>query len=232
MPFAPKNLEKVLIYSFVKAIYGYARKDMKYFEVSVDEVPGFDPDERDEVKSAFESMHDMGLAEITAPDRIRLKIDQPSIAKILGPLVPYVTGNITPQNIDPEAISYPYDMLSGVSSIYVMHKTNRLPSSFTIMMGLISPIAHVEKDGTIVKKNTIEPDEWNKARTNMSKLKRFKDIFMIEYFKAVGVLYENKIILRTYPIEVSGDMRDLVVAEAYHRYYTLPRKRRIGRARS
>ncbi len=232
LQFAPRNFEKVLTYSFIKAIYGYAKKDTSYFEVSVNEIPGFDPDERDKVKSAFESMHDIGLAEIIAPDKIKLKTDLTSVAKIFEPLVSYVVGNITPQNIDLEAFSYPYRVISGVSSIYVMYRGERLPSSFTVMMGLISPIVHIEKDGTIIKKNTVEPDEWNKTRINMSKLRHFKDKFDVEYFKAIGVLYENKIIVRSYPIEVSGDMRDLVVAPAYHRYYTLLKQRRISRVGS
>jgi len=231
LPFASRSLEKVLTYSFVKAVYGYARKDMSYFEVSVDEVPGFDPDERDKIKAAFESMHNIGLAEIMSPNKIKLRMDLSKAAKIFRPITSYVVGNITPQNIDLEALSYPYRVVSGVSSLYVMHKGGRLPSSFTLMMGLISPTAYVKKGGAIERKNTIEPDEWNKARIQMSGLRPLRDKFDVEYFKAIGVLYENKIIVKSYPIEVSGDMIDFVVAPAYHRYYTLLRQRRISRAR-
>ena len=231
LPFASRSLEKALTYSFIKAIYGYAKKDMSYFEVSVDEIPGFDPDERDKIKAAFESMRDIGLAEIVAPDKIKLKMDLSRAAKIFRPIMSYVVGNIAPQNIDLEALSYPYRVISGVSSLYVMYKGGRLPSSFTLMTGLISPTAYVKKGGVVERKNTIEPDEWNKARMHMAKLRPFRDKFDVEYFKAIGVLYENKIIVRSYPIEVSGDMIDLVVAPAYHHYYTLLRQRRISRVR-
>ena len=231
LPFASRSLEKVLTYSFIKAIYGYAKKDTSYFEVSVDEIPGFEPDERDKIKAAFESMRDIGLAEVTSPNKIKLKMDPSIIGKILGPIAQYVVGSITPQNVDLEALSYPYRVVSGVSSLYVMFKGGRLPSSFTLMMGLISPTTYVKRGGVIERKNTIEPDEWNKARVQMSKLRPLKDKFDVEYFKAIGVLYENRIIVRSYPIEVSGDMIDLVIAPTYYRYYTLLRKRRITRAR-
>ena len=231
LPFASRSLEKVLTYSFVKAIYGYAKKNMSYFEISVDEIPGFDPDETDKIKAAFESMRDIGLAEIVAPDKIKLKMDLSMAAKIFRPITSYVVGNITPQNVDLEALSYPYRVVSGVSSLYVMFKGGRLPSSFTLMIGLISPTTYVRKDGTVERKNTIDPNEWSKARAQMSKLRPLKDKFDIEYFKAIGVLHENKIIVRSYPIEVSGDMIDLVIAPTYHRYYTLLKQRRISRVR-
>jgi len=231
LPFASRSLEKVLTYSFIKAVYGYANKDTRFFEVSVDEVPGFEPDEEAKVKAAFEAMRDIGLAEIVAPNKIRLKMEPSGVAKLFRPIIPYVIGNITPQNIELEALSYPYRVVSGVSSLYVMHKGGRLPSSFTLMTGLISPIAYVKKDGTVERKNTIEPDEWNKARAHMAKLKPLRDKFDIEYFKALGVLHENKIIVRSYPIEVSGGMIDLVVAPAYYRYYTLLRERKLSRMR-
>ncbi len=231
LPFASRSLEKVLTYSFIKAVYGYAKKDMRYFEISVGEIPGFDPDERDKIKAAFESMRDIGLAEIVSPDKIKLKMDLSTTAKIFRPVAPYIVGNITPQNIDLEALSYPYRVVSGVSSLYVMFKGGRLPSSFTLMMGLISPTVWVKRGGVVERKNTVEPDEWSKARAQMSKLRPLRDKFDVEYFKAIGVLHENKIIVRSYPIEVSGDMIDLVIAPTYHRYYTLLRQRRITRAR-
>lgn len=231
LPFASRSLEKVLIYSLVKAVYGYAKKDASYFEVTADEVPGFEPDERDKVRAAFESMRDLGLADVVAPNRIRLRVDQSGLGRVVKPVAPYVIGNITPQNIDVEAISYPYRVVSGVSSLYVMYRGGRLPSSFTIMMGLVSPVARVKGDGTVERKNTIEPGEWSTARTNMAKLRPLRDKFDVEYFKAIGVLHENKVIVRSYPIEVSGDMIDLVVAPTYKRYYTLLRERKISKVR-
>ena len=231
LPFAPRSLEKVLTYSLIKATYGYVKKNPKYFEVSADEIPGFEPDEIDKIKAAFESMHEIGLAEVIAPDKIRLKMDPKRVTKIIRPIAPCIVGNITPQNLDLEAISYPYKVVSGVSSLYVMYKGGRLPRCFTLMIGLVSPTAYVEKDGSIKRKNTIDPDEWNEVKYSISKLKPFRDKFDIEYFKAIGILFENKIIVRSYPIEISGDMIDLVIAPAYHRYYTLLRQRKVARTR-
>ncbi len=231
LPFASRSLEKVLTYSLVKAIHGYVRKDSRYFEITVDEVPGFEPDEADKVKEAFESMRDLGLADIVSPTKIRLKVDPTGLIKVIRPISSYIIGNISPQNIDLEALSYPYRVVSGVSSLYVMQKGGRLPSSLTIMLGLISPTAYVKRGGAVERKNTIEVDEWNTARSNMAKIRNLKDKFDVEYFKAIGVLHENRIITKSYPIEVSGDMIDFVIAPAYHRYYTLLRQRRISRAR-
>jgi len=229
LPFASRSLEKVLLYSLAKASYGFIEKDIRFYEISVDEVPNFDPDERDKVKTAFESMHDLDLAEIISPNKIRLKLSV--VNELVRYIAPYVTENIHLQDVNTEAISYPYRMISGVSSIYVMCKGGRLPSSFTIMTGLVSPTAYVKRSGTVERKSTISPSEWSQARSSMSSLRPLKDKFDIEYFKAIGVLYENKIIVKSYPIEVSGTMIDLVIAPAYYRYYTLMRQRRISRAR-
>ena len=231
LPFASRSLEKVLTYSLIKAVYGYAKKDTNYFEVTVDEIPEFEPDEKDKVKTAFETLRDLGLAEIVSPEEIRLKIEAGGLIEVIKPLVPYVTGNITPQNIEPDPFSSPYRVVSGVSSLYVMYKGGRLPSCFSIMMGLLSPIAYVKKDGTIVEKNTIDLNDWNTARMNMAMLKRLRDKFYVEYFKAIGILHENKIIVRAYPIEVSGNMIDFVIRPTYYRYYTLMRERRLSRVR-
>ena len=232
LPFASRSLEKVLMYATVKAVHGYEKKDISYFEVTIKEIPEFEPDEEDKVRAAFESMRDLGLAEVIAPDRIRLKVDQSILSKVINPIAPYVMGNITPQNIDLEVISYPHRVISGVNSLYVMHRSGRLPSSFTIMMGLVSPVVYVKRGGTVERKNTIEPEEWNETRANIAKLKSLRDKFDVEYFKAIGVLYENKIIVRSYPIEISGNMIDLVIAPTYKRYYTLLRERKISKVRA
>lgn len=231
LPFAPRSLEKILTYAMVKLAYAYIRKDPNLCEITVNEVPGFEPDETDNVKAVFESINEIGLASLVSPDKIRFQLDT-GLVSIIKPVAGYVTDNISLQNIDLESMSYPYRVVSGISSLYAMQKSNRLPSAFTVMMGLVSPVAWVEKDGTIGRKNTIEPEEWDKARSNMSRIKKVKERFGVEYFKAIGIMYENKVITKVYPIEVSGDMIDYVIIPTYYRYYTLMRQRRLSRRRS
>jgi len=227
LPFASRSLEKVLLYTLVKASYGFVNRDAKFYEVSVDEVPGFDPDERDNIKSAFESMQELGLADIASPEKAKLRTDV--VNELVRYIAPFVVGNISYRSVDIDALSYPYRVVSGISSLYVMQKGGRLPSSYTVMMGLLSPLAEVRRDGGVVTKTTIDLNEWNTARKQMSGLRPLRDKFDVEYFKAVGILYENRIIVRSYPIEVSGTIVNLVIAPAYHRYYTMVRQRRVGR---
>lgn len=229
LPFSSRSLEKVLLHSLVKASLGYINKDPSYYEITIWEVPGFNPDETAKVKSAFEHMHDLKLVEAVSPDRVRLRPD--IISDVVRYVAPYVADNLDLHDIDVEAISYPYRVVSGVSSLYVMSKGGRLPSSFTVLSGLISPTARVNRKGEIERKTTIPHDEWVQARINMSSLRPLRDKFNVEYFKAVGVLHENKIIVKTYPMEITGSMVDLVVAPAYYRYYKMMRERRIRRAR-
>jgi len=229
LPFSPRSLEKVLFYTSVKASYGFMKKDPSYYEITVDEVPGFDSDEIDKVKMAFESMHDLGLAEITSPEKIRLKTD--IVNDIIRYVAPYVIRDIDLRDIELEAISYPYRVVSGINSLYVMNKGGRLPSSFTISSGLISPTAYVNKKGIVERKTTISLDEWSTARAHMSGLRVLKDKFDVEYFKAIGMLYVNRVIVKSYPMEISGTIVDLVIAPAYYRYYTLMRERRAKRMR-
>lgn len=224
LPFSSRSLEKVLLYALVKASYGFVEKNPGYYEISVDEVPGFEPDEKDKVKGAFESLKDLGLADITSPNSIRLKSDL--INDIVRHVARYVTNDIDLRDIDLEAVSYPYRLVSGVSSLYVMYKGGRLPSSFTVLSGLVSPSAAVNRRGEVRVKSTIDSNEWQEVRANMSNLRPLRDKFDVEYFKAVGVMHENKIVVRTYPIEISGVFVDRVVAPTYHRYYSLLRERR------
>lgn len=228
LPFTSRSLEKVLLYSLVKASHGFIKKDPSYYEIGVSEVQGFEQEEIDKVKVAFESMCDLGFAEIISPTKIRLKREL--INNVIKHIAPYVSEDIKLGDINIEAYTYPYRVISGVSALYAMYKSGRLPSSFTTMIGLVSPTAYVKKDGTVVKKSTISTDEWIYARNQMATLKPLKDKFEVEYLKAVGILYENKIIVRSYPLEVSGNFVELVIAPAYHRYYTLMRQRRIRRA--
>jgi len=229
LPFASRSLEKVLLYALVRASYGFVNRVEKLYEISVDEVPGFDPDERDEVKSAFESVHELGLADVVPPDKIRLR--RSVVDDLVRYVASYIAEAISYRDMDVEAFSYPYKVVSGISSLYVMQKGGRLPRSYTVMMGLLSPLAEVRRGGSVVTKTTIDLNEWNTARKHMSGLRPLRDKFDVEYFKAIGVLYENKIITKSYPIEVSGTVINLVIAPTYHRYYTMIRERRIARMR-
>jgi len=227
LPFSPKSLEKVLLYSLVKASHGFVKKETSYYEISTYEIPGFDPDEKDKIRSAYESMQDLNLADIISPDKIRLKIEV--VNELVKPIASYVAAKIEFRDLNPEAFSYPYNVISGISSLYVMQKEGRLPRSYTVMTGLLAPLCRVLNNGKIDKKSTITAEEWEEARQRMSKIKLLKNIFDVEYFHAIGVLYGNKIITRSYPLEVSGTFVEHVIAPAYERYYTLTRERIISR---
>jgi hypothetical protein len=229
LPFAPMSVEKVLIYSLAKAGRGYIEKDPSLYEVVANEVPDFEPDEIDKVKAAFEFLNELGIVELVSPDKIKLKLD--TIKGTVEHIAFYLARDLNLRDIDLDAVSYPCKVISGMNALYVMHKVNRFPSSFTIMTGLLSPTAHVKKDGTIELKTTIELNEWTLARNQMSKLRTLKDRFDVEYFKAVGFLHENRAIVKTYPIEVVGTLVDMVIAPAYDRYYKLTRERIISRMR-
>jgi hypothetical protein len=229
LPFAPMSIEKVLIYSLTKASHGYREKDPSLYEVTANEIPEFEPDEIDKVKDAFESLSKLGIAELISYDKIRLKFNV--ITGIIEPIVNYLAEDLNLREVDLDAISYPYKVISGINALYVINKVNRLPSSFTIMTGLLSPTAYVKKDGTVELKTTIGLDEWNLAKKQISKIHTLKDKFDIEYFKAIGFLHENRIIVRTYPIEVLGTIVNMVIAPAYDRCYKLRRERMVSRMR-
>jgi hypothetical protein len=55
----------------------------------------------------------------------------------------------------------------------------------------------------------------------------------VEYFKAVGILHENRIITGTYPtaVEVAGTFVSNVIVPTYKRYYELIRMRWVSRMR-
>jgi len=232
LPFTSKSLEKVLVYSLAKASYGFLKKDMNLYEISEDEVPGFEPDEVDNVRSAFKSMEDLRLADVITPSKIRLKPDV--INELIRHVAVYVAEKVDFKSLagfESDAFSYPYKVVSGISSLYVMQKTSRLPKSYTTMIGLLTPLAYVKRDGTVITKPTIEPTEWSEAKKLIASLRPLRDRFEVEYFKAIGVLYDNKIIVRTYPLEVSGTFANMVVAPAYRRYYMLKRERKLSRGR-
>jgi len=229
LPFSPTSVEKVLIYSLAKASRGYLEKNPSLYEVTASEVQGFDPDEVDKVKEAFEFLSEVGMVELISSDKIKLKPDV--IDGAIKHVAPYLAKDLDLRDLDLDAVSYPSKVISGMNALYVMHRTDRFPSSFKIMAGLLSPTALVRGDGALELKTTIEAEEWALARRQMAKLPLLKDKFEAEYFKAVGFLHENKIIVRTYPIEVSGSLVDKVIAPAYKRCYELRRERVASRMR-
>lgn len=229
LPFAPASIEKVLFYSLAKASKGFIERNPSLYGVEVSEVPGFEPDEVDKVKEAFEALSRLGIAELVSPDKIKLKREV--IDELIGPIAFYLAKDVNLRDIKPDAAVYSYKVISGVSSLYVMHKVNRLPSSFTIMTGLLSPVAWIKREGIVERKTTIESTEWALARDHMSRLRPLRDRFEAEYFKAVGFLYENGIIIRTYPsVEIPGSLVDAVIVPAYRSYY-LSRVRPVPRVR-
>jgi hypothetical protein len=229
LPFASRGVEKVLTYAVLKASKDPLNPIM--YEVSIDEVPGFEPDERDKVVQAFKSLCELGIAEAIGADRIKLRADV--INNVVKPIVPFIAENVSElKSVNIEDVPYVTKTISGISALYVMYKASRLPTSFTIMMGLLSPTAWVEKDGSVNRKTTINHDEWLTVKRSMASLKPLRDKFEVEYFKAIGFMHENRIIIGSYPsFEVVGSVVDLVVAPAYKRLYDLRRQRVTARAR-
>lgn len=228
LPFASRGVEKVLTYAVLKASKDPRNPTM--YEVRIDEVPGFDPDERDKVAQAFKSLCELGVAEAIGADRIKLRADV--INNVVRPIAPFIAENVSElRKISVEDVPYVTKTISGIGALYVMHRANRLPTSFTIMMGLLSPTAWVEKDGTVNRKTTIDHNEWLAVKRNTASLKPLRDKFEVEYFKAVGFMHENRIIIGSYPsFEVVGSVVDLVIAPAYKRLYDLRRQRVSVRA--
>jgi hypothetical protein len=231
LKFAPMSVEKVLLYSLAKASKGYVEKNPSLYEVVANEVPGFESDEIVRVKTAFKSLSELGIAELITPDVIKLRSEV--VDDIIKPIAPYLAEHINLKDINLNTTSYPYRVISGVSAIYVVHEINRFPRSFTIMAGLLSPTACVKRNGTIEQKFTIDLNEWTRTREQMRRLRLLRDIFEMEYFKAVGFLHENKIITVTYPnaVEVAGTFVNNIIVPAYKRYYELIKTRRALRVR-
>jgi hypothetical protein len=231
LKFAPMSVEKVLLYSLAKASKGYVEKNPSLYEVVANEVPGFESDEIVRVKTAFKSLSELGIAELITPDVIKLRSEV--VDDIIKPIAPYLAEHINLKDINLNTTSYPYRVISGVSAIYVVHEVNRFPRSFTIMAGLLSPTACVKRNGTIEQKFTIDLNEWTRTREQMRRLRLLRDIFEMEYFKAVGFLHENKIITVTYPnaVEVAGTFVNNIIVPAYKRYYELIKTRRALRVR-
>lgn len=228
LPFAPRSLEKVLIRGLFKASRGYIMKETNYYTVTVEDIPDFEPDEKDAVLSAFKSIADMGLATISGPTSITFKPEV--VNDLVRPLAPYII-DIMGEKFHPsdvESGSHAYRLVSGISSVYIMYRGNRLPKCYTLLTGLVSPVGRVEANGEVLVKHTIANDEWSEAKSNMSRLKPLKDSFEVEYFKALGVMFENRIVVNVGPIEISGLFIENAIKPAYERYYTLLRKRPRG----
>jgi len=229
LPFTSRSVEKVLTYAVIKS--SKDPQDPAMYEININEIPDFDPDERDKVAQAFKSLCELGIAEAVGVDRIKLRVDV--VNNVVRPIAPFIAENISElKKINIEDVPYVTKTVSGISALYIMYKANRLPTSFTIMMGLLSPTAWVEKNGKVNRKTTISYNEWLTVKRNMASLKPLKYKFEVEYFKAIGFMHENRIIIGSYPsFEVIGSVVDLVVAPAFKRLYDLRRQRATIRAR-
>ncbi|MEM0285262.1 MAG: hypothetical protein QXU85_06495 [Sulfolobales archaeon] len=230
LPGTLRSVEKVFSYALIEASYGYVNKELDRYKIEVDKVPGFEPHERDKVKWAFESLVNLGIADRVDTNTIRIRptaID--SIVRVLAPFV--VKEGIQPTGLTPSDTAYPYRIIRGVSSIYVMHQNNKLPKCYIVATGLVSPVGEVDASGRVKTKSTIDKSEWDEARYNMIQIKALRTSFESEhYLKALGFMIENGIIVRTYPIEILGSFIERVVKPAYEQYYRIKvaRKRLEG----
>lgn len=226
LPFSPRSLEKVLSYVLIRASRGYVEKNPSYYTIRVDDVP-IDPDEKDDVRTAFGSLINLGIANAAGADAISLRSS--IVDDIVRCIAYFITEEIQPMDVEPERTARPYRIVSGISSLYVMHKGNRLPKCYTVLAGLTSPVVKINRGENITVKSTIEAGEWREARNRMSRIKVLRAGFDVEYFKAIGLMIENEVITRTYPMEISGYFIDNVVKPAYQQYYNLLRRRPLGR---
>lgn len=225
LPYSPRSLEKVLSYGLIKVSHGYVKKDTSFYTLRVNEIP-FSSEDESSVRMAFESLVELGITDIVDKDTISFRSN--IVNDIVKHIAPFIIGKIQPADIALEAASYPYKVISGISSLYVMVRSNKLPRCYTVLAGLVSPVVKID-NGTSLAKSTIEVDEWNEATKRMSQIKMLKNIFVMEYFKALGFMFGNNIVVRTYPIEVSGFFIENVIKPAYQRYYILLRRRSRGR---
>lgn len=233
MRFVPASLEVVLVYTLSKAAKAY-KANRPNVIIEAGEVPGFDPDERDRVREAFDIMKRLGLAASISPDKEKIGIDianNVGLHNVVEVFSTFIQGlDVSSLQALGPSLTYPQRVVSGLSSLYVFQQVRKLPKGLRVALGLISPVARVLRDGSIDRKNTIERDEWNTALINMSTINQLRDRFFLHYYNAIGILYDNEILARRYPIEVSGDMIDHVIIPAYGRYYGRARapKRRVA----
>ncbi|MEM4913145.1 MAG: hypothetical protein QW579_02965 [Desulfurococcaceae archaeon] len=228
LPGTLRSVEKVFSYALVEASYGYVNKDLNRYKIEVDKVPGFEPHERNKIKWAFESLVKLGIADRVDANTIRIRpevIDD--IVRILAPFI--VKTEVEPAKLALINTTYPYKVIRGISSIYVMYQNNKLPKCYVVATGLVSPVGKVDANGKVETKSTIDRSEWEEAKYNMSQIKKLRTSFESEhYLKALGFMIENGIIVRTYPIEILGSFIERVIKPAYEQYYRVKvvRKRR------
>lgn len=218
LPYSSRSLEKVLYYGLIRASHGYHKKDPGLYTTSINDIPISDPDEKKSVEENFKFLIDLGVADRANAEAIRFRPNV--IDEIVRPIA-HIFSEVSPEDVGPEVTLYPHRVISGISSLYVMYKGGRLPKCYSILTGLVSPIVKVDKNGKVSKKNTIETNEWMESINNMSKIRKLRDRFPAEYFKARGFMEENNIIVRKYPIEISGHFIENVIVPAYKRYYNL-----------
>ncbi|MEM1749886.1 MAG: hypothetical protein QW088_03040 [Desulfurococcaceae archaeon] len=227
LPGTLRSVEKVFSYALIEASYGYVNKDLDRYKIEVDRVPGFEPYERNKVKWAFESLVKLGIADTVDTNTIRIRpavID--SMVRILAPFV--VKTGIQPTGLTLSDTVYPYRVIRGISSIYVMHRNNKLPKCYIVATGLVSPVGEVDANGRVKTKSTIDRSEWDEARYNMALIKKLRTGFESEhYLKALGFMIENGIIVRTYPIEILGSFIERVIKPAYEQYYRIVARKRL-----
>ncbi len=221
LPGTLRSVEKVFSYALIEASYGYVNKELDRYKIEVDKVPGFEPHERDKVIWAFESLVKLGIADRVDTNTIKIRptaID--SIVRVLAPFV--VKEGIQPAGLTPSDTAYPYRIIRGISSIYVMYQNNKLPKCYIVATGLVSPVGEVDVSGRVKTKSTIDKSEWDEARYNMMQIKTLRTGFESEhYLKALGFMIENGIIVRTYPIEILGSFIERVIKPAYEQYYRI-----------
>lgn len=223
LPFTRTSLETVMVYALGKAAEEYNANKTRV-EIEASKVPGFEK-EVNKVKEAFEDMLKLGVVSEVLPGKEKAVIDitkNKTLADLVRVLAAFLAK--TPGKFDFEAFSTKYDIVSGVSSLYVLNEGGeegkRLPRGLRVAIGLVSPAVGVNKDGSVDKKGAMSEDDWVKARENMSTLRELRERFYLYYFHAIGILYDNKIIISsTYPIQVDNDFVNHVLVPAYERYY-------------
>ncbi|MEM2197010.1 MAG: hypothetical protein QW290_08015 [Sulfolobales archaeon] len=222
LPGTLRSVGKVLSYALIRASRGYLEKNISLYTVKVSEVPGFDPDERDKVKQAFNSIVKLGLATYISEDSIRINLMRvDSIIRVLAPFIKIGEVQTTSLVFEDEA-SYPHKVVGGISSLTVMYEGRRLPKPYTIAMGLSSPTGAVDANGKVSIKSTIETRELREAIDNMTRIRQLRNSFeSAHYFEALGFMLGNRIIVNMTPtgIEVRGSFVENVIKPAYELYY-------------
>ena len=233
MPFVRTSLETVMVYALWRAAEEYNANRTRV-EIKASEVPGFEKEKASKVKDAFEDMLKLGIVSEISPGKEKAVIDitkSQALADVVRILAAFFSTR-TSGNFSFEAFGTKYKVVSGMSSLYVLSKSGRLPKGLRVAIGLVSPAVGVDEDGSVDRKGAMKEDDWVKARENMSALRELKDEFYLHYFHAVGILYGNEIVKHgTFPIKVADEIVDHVLIPAYKNYYGLGRTVRRGESR-